>query len=84
VANNMIVHNEGGTFIDFKRVGNTYVKNPIPLNNPPAGGVILQHDIHAITAPATDLFIQYAKERGLSLLRIDEVDEFRISKSCQL
>jgi peptidoglycan/xylan/chitin deacetylase (PgdA/CDA1 family) len=84
VASNMIVHNEGGTFIDFKRVGNTYVKNPIPLNNPPAGGVILQHDIHAITASATDLFIQYAKERGLSLLRIDEVDEFRITKSCQL
>ncbi len=84
VANNMIVHNEGGTFIDFKRVGNTYIKNPIPLTNPPSGGVILQHDIQAPSAGATDLFIQYAKERGLSILRIDEVDEFRITKSCQL
>ncbi len=84
VANNMIVHYEGGTFINFKKVGNTYIKNPILIQNPPAGGVILQHDVHEITAQATDLFIQYVKERGLQLPRIDEVEEFRIIRNCRL
>jgi peptidoglycan/xylan/chitin deacetylase (PgdA/CDA1 family) len=84
IANNIIVHNEGGTFIDFKKVGNTYVKNPIPLNNPPAGGVVLQHDVHEASIEGTDLYIQYAKSRGLHLPRIDEVEEFRITKNCRL
>jgi peptidoglycan/xylan/chitin deacetylase (PgdA/CDA1 family) len=84
IANNIIVHNEGGTFIDFKKVGNTYVKNPIPLNNPPGGGVVLQHDVHEASIEGTDLFIQYAKARGLLLPRIDEVEEFLITKNCRL
>ena len=84
IANNIIVHNDGGTYIDFKKVGNTYVKNPIELLNPPAGGVVLQHDVHEASIEATDLFIQYAKSRGLLLPRIDEVEEFRITKNCRL
>ena len=84
VAQNIIVHNEGGTFIDFKRVGSTYVKNPINLKNPPVGGVVLQHDVHEITAQAVDLFIQYAKNSGVALPRIDDVEEFRITKNCSL
>lgn len=84
IANNIIAHNEGGTFIDFKKVGNTYVKNPIQLHNPPAGGVILQHDVVEASIEGTDLFIQYAKAQGLLLSRIDEVEEFRITKNCHL
>lgn len=84
IANNMIAHNEGGTFIDFKKVGNSYVKNPIQLLNPPSGGVILQHDVVEASIEGTDLFIQYAKARGLLLPRIDEVEEFRITKNCNL
>ncbi len=84
VAQNMIVHNEGGLFIDFKKVGNTYVKNPIPLKNPPSGGVILLHDIQEPSIKATELFIQYAQERSLQLPRIDVIEEFRITKNCSL
>lgn len=84
IANNMIVHNTGGTFIDFKKVGDTYVKNPIPLRNPPAGGVILQHDVHEASILGADLFIQYAKDHGVHLPRIDEVEEFKITKNCVL
>lgn len=84
IANNIIAHNEGGTYIDFKKVGNTYIKNPIQLSNPPAGGVVLQHDVEEASIEATDLFIQYAKARGLLLPRIDEVEEFRITKNCRL
>lgn len=84
VANNIIVHNEGGTYIDFKKVGTTYVKNPIPLTNPPGGGVVLQHDIQESSVGATDIFIEYAKSRGLHLPRIDDVEEFKITKNCHL
>jgi peptidoglycan/xylan/chitin deacetylase (PgdA/CDA1 family) len=84
IANNIIAHNEGGTFIDFKKVGNNYVKNPVPLKNPPVGGVVLQHDVHEVSSLATDLFIQYAKTHGVHLPRIDEVEEFKITKNCHL
>jgi hypothetical protein len=46
--------------------------------------VVLQHDVHEASILGTDLFIQYAKERGLLLPRIDEVEEFRITKNCRL
>ena len=84
IANNMIVHYQGGTLIDFIKVGDTYIKNPVFLNHPPGGGVILQHDIHQASIQGTDLFIQYAKDRGLHLPRLDEVEEFRITKNCRL
>lgn len=84
VAGNIIAHNQGGIFVDFKKVGSTYVKNPVYLNNPPAGGVVLQHDVQEPSVKATDLFIQHAKDRGLRLPRIDEVEEFLITKNCQL
>lgn len=84
VAQNIIAHNEGGTYIDFKKEGNTYVKVPVTLKNPPSGGVILQHDIQEPSVKGLDLFLQYAAERGLRIPRIDEVEEFRITKNCKL
>jgi peptidoglycan/xylan/chitin deacetylase (PgdA/CDA1 family) len=84
VSQNIIAHNEGGIYIDFKKVGSTYVKNPIELKNPTAGGVILQHDIHESSVMGLDLFLEYADSRGLRLPRIDEIEEFRITKNCSL
>jgi peptidoglycan/xylan/chitin deacetylase (PgdA/CDA1 family) len=84
VANNIIAYNEGGTITDFKKVGKDYIKNPIQLKTPPKGGVILQHDVHENSAEATDLFLQYAKNNGLKVLRLDEIEEFKITKSCSL
>jgi peptidoglycan/xylan/chitin deacetylase (PgdA/CDA1 family) len=84
VSQNIIAHNEGGIYIDFKKVGATYVKNPIELKNPTAGGVILQHDIHESSVKGLDLFLEYADSRGLALTRIDDIEEFRITKNCTL
>lgn len=84
VAQNIIAHNEGGTFIDFKKKGNTYVKVPVQLKNPPAGGVVLQHDVQEPSVQGLELFIQYAQARGVQLVRIDEVEEFKITKTCAL
>lgn len=84
VASNIIAHNEGGIFMDFKKQGDRYVKVPVLIKDPPAGGVILQHDVHDSSILGTDLFLKYAKERGLSIVRLDEIEEFKITKSCQL
>jgi peptidoglycan/xylan/chitin deacetylase (PgdA/CDA1 family) len=84
ISQNIISHNEGGIYIDFKKVGSTYVKNPIQLKNPTAGGVILQHDIHEASVMGLDLFLEYADSQALRLPRIDEVEEFRITKNCTL
>jgi peptidoglycan/xylan/chitin deacetylase (PgdA/CDA1 family) len=84
VSSNIIAHNEGGTFVDFKLVNGKYVKYPYQLKNPPAGGVVLQHDVQAPSVQATDLFLTYAAERGLKILRLDEIEEFKITKNCSL
>lgn len=84
VAGNIIAHNQGGTYVGFKKVGTTFVKHPVELKNPPAGGVVLQHDVHEVNIQATDLFLQHARDRGLRIVRLDEVEEFLITKNCQL
>ena len=84
VAGNIKAHNEGGTYIDFKKQGSTYVKVPVNLKNPPAGGVVLQHDIQDPSVKGLQLFLEYAQERNLRLLPLDEVEEFRITKNCKL
>lgn len=84
VSQNIIAHNEGGKFIDFKKVGSTYVKNPVMIKNPPAGGVILQHDVHEVNIEATDKFLTYAKERLLDIIPLDTIEEFEITKNCKL
>jgi peptidoglycan/xylan/chitin deacetylase (PgdA/CDA1 family) len=84
VAQNIIVHNEGGTYISFKKEGNTFVKVPVALKNPPSGGVILLHDVQEPSVEGLDLFLKYATERGLRIPRLDDVEEFRITKNCRL
>lgn len=84
VAQNIIAFNEGGTYTDFKKVGNTYVKVPTVVKNPTAGGIILQHDVQEPSVKGLELFIQYAQARGVKLLPLDEVEEFRNVKNCKL
>lgn len=84
IAQNMIAHNEGGTVIDFKLENGRYVKNPVILKNPPAGGVILQHDVHAANIQALDIYLEYAMAHGIHLPRIDQVEEFKVTKNCKL
>lgn len=84
VAQNIIANNEGGTYIDFKLQGSTYIKVPYEIKDPPAGGIVLQHDVQGPTAQGIDLFLTYAKEKNLRIVPLDEVDEFRITKNCRL
>lgn len=84
VAQNIIAFNEGGTYIGFKKVGNTFVKVPTEVKNPTGGGVILQHDVQEPSIQGLDLFLQYAKAKDLRIPRLDEIEEFRITKNCRL
>lgn len=84
VAQNIIAHNEGGTYFDFKKQGSGYVKVPLTMKNPPGGGVVLQHDVQESSAQGLEIFLKYAHERGVRLPRIDEVEEFLITKNCSL
>lgn len=84
VAQNIIAFNEGGTYIGFKRQGSRYVKVPMELKNPTAGGVVLQHDVQEPSVGGLELFLKYAQERGVRLPRLDEVEEFLITKNCKL
>lgn len=84
VAQNIIAWNEGGTYIDFKREGNTYVKVPMQVNSPIGGGVVLQHDVQTPSIEGLDLFLKYAQERNIHTPRLDEVEEFKITKNCRL
>lgn len=85
IAQNIIAWNEGGKAIaHLKRPDGTFVKKPYVVTEPTAGGVVLNHDIHAATPGAIDLFLTYAKERGVKIVRMDEVEEYRTHRSCQL
>lgn len=84
VAQNIVAWNEGGLYIDFKKEGNSYVKNPIYIHNPLGGGVILQHDVQEPSIKGLEIFLKYAQAKGLNLSRLDEVDEFKITKNCRL
>lgn len=84
VAGNIAAWNEGGTYIGFKKQGNGYVKVPYEIKNPIGGGVILQHDVQTPSINGLEIFLKYAQSKNLLLARLDEVEEFRITRNCEL
>lgn len=84
ISQNIVAWNEGGRAIDFlRKPDGTFTKKPYTVKEPIAGGVVLNHDIHAATPAAIDLFLTYAEQRGVKILRLDEVEEFRTLRSCR-
>lgn len=84
ISQNIVAWNEGGKAIDFlRKPDGTFVKKSYIVKEPTAGGVVLNHDIHAVTPGAIDLFLTYAKQRGVKIVRLDEVEEFRVHRSCR-
>ena len=89
VSQNIIDHNQGGQIVDFEAVKGpdgklTYRKKIYTLKEHPGGGIVLQHDVQEPSIKATDLFITYAKARGIKLVRLDEVEEYKVLRNCQL
>lgn len=87
VSNNMIAAQEGGKFTTYKTVRMngklTQIKVIKDLDEPTSGGVVLQHDIQESSVKGTEQFLAYARANALEILRLDEVEEFKITKSCK-
>lgn len=88
VLQNFKASNEGGKFTTYKTVrvnGKlTQVKVPTRIDDPTSGGVVLQHDIQESSVGGIELFLKYAQENGLQVVRLDEVEEFAVTKNCKL
>lgn len=88
VFQNLKAHEEGGLYWDFEIVrdaqGRTsYRKVQKTITNPTRGGVILQHDIQERTLEGTRLFLEYAKNSGIKLTTLPEIEEFRVLRECR-
>jgi peptidoglycan-N-acetylglucosamine deacetylase len=88
VADNIKAAQEGGKFITYKTIRKngklTQVKVSKVTTEPTSGGVILQHDIQESSVKGTELFLKYATASGLELIRLDEVQEFLVTKNCKI
>lgn len=82
-------HELGGrafTFESYRNASGTllYRKKAYTVTNPPRGGVILQHDIHERTIKGTELFLEFAKNNGVKIVELNELEEYRVLRQCSL
>lgn len=89
VSGNFKASNEGGTFITYKTIRDAQgrarqVKVPTVLKDQTSGGVVLQHDIQLSSVEGTKQILQYVKNNNLEIVRLDEVEEFLITKECEI
>lgn len=89
VLQNFKATNEGGKFVTYKTVRNsagkvTQIKIRKDIKDPLSGGVVLQHDIQQSSADATKGILQYVEDNKLEIVRLDEVEEFKITKNCRM
>ena len=89
VAANFKASNEGGKYITYKTIRNsagrvTQIKLRKDITEPTSGGVILEHDIQLSSVNGLPLILDYAANNNLDIVRLDEVDEFRVTKTCRM
>lgn len=87
VLQNFRATNEGGAFITYKtiRVNGRLTQVKVPTTyDAVSGGVILQHDIQKSSQDALPLLLQYIQENNLEVVPLDEAEEFRVTKNCQM
>jgi peptidoglycan/xylan/chitin deacetylase (PgdA/CDA1 family) len=87
VASNIQAYQEGGKFITYKSIRKNGKITQVKVSkviNPTSGGVILQHDIQESSVLGTELFLKYARNNGLEIVSLDEVEEFAITRDCQI
>lgn len=88
VSGNLKASHVGGKFIGYKTVRQNgklvQIKVAKTIDTPTMGGVVLQHDIQESSVLGTEQFLKYAQENNLTISRLDEVQEFAITKGCSL
>ena len=84
VLGNFKAFQEGGRVVTYKSVNGKITKVIKNITNPAGGGVVLQHDIQTSSEKGTELVLKYFQDNNLEVVRIDEVDEFLITKDCRM
>lgn len=81
-----IVGGKAWRFKTVSRSGRTaYIKESYTINHPPAGGVVLMHDVHERAVLATDQFLRQAIIENIEFVLLKDVEEFEYSNLlCQL
>lgn len=83
VFGNFRAFQEGGRLVTYRSQNGKITK--VHRNIAPTrGGVVLQHDIQESSVSGTELFLNYAEKNNLEIVRIDEVEEFAITKNCRM
>jgi peptidoglycan-N-acetylglucosamine deacetylase len=88
VAQNLKANFEGGRAYEFESYRDArgrllYRKVPITIRSPLKGGVALQHDIHQKNIEGTRTFLEYAKQNGIELTTLPEIEEFKVLRDCR-
>ncbi len=83
VFSNVKAFQEGGRVTSYRSVSGKIVKH---FKTSPAigGGVLLQHDIQESSVNGTELMLKYFEENNIDVVRLDEVEEFAVTKSCRM
>lgn len=84
VLDNFRAFQSGGRVVTYRTVNGKILKVIKTITDPAGGGVVLQHDIQESSVRGTELFLQYAQDQGLQTVRIDEVEEFLVTKDCRM
>ena len=87
VLTNFKATNEGGAFTTYKTVrinGKLTQIKFATTYDAVSGGVVLQHDIQKSTEDGLPLVLQYFKDNNIDVVRLDDVEEFKVTKSCKL
>lgn len=74
---------EGGKVTTYHTVHGKILKR-IADQDAVGGGVVLQHDIQESSAAGTELILRYFQDNNIETVRIDEVEEFTVSKNCRM
>jgi peptidoglycan/xylan/chitin deacetylase (PgdA/CDA1 family) len=89
VFSNFKASNEGGKYITYKTIKTksgrtTQIKVRKDISSPNSGGIVLEHDIQHSSAEGITKILEYVASNNLEIVRLDEVEEFKITKNCRM
>lgn len=88
IFQNLKSYQEAGKFITYKIIKTNGIKKIIKKevynSYPTKGGVILFHDIQKRTIKALKLFLNYAHKNELKFNLLNQIEEFKYDKKCNL
>ena len=85
IFQNIVSNIFGGKAYTFRKKRRKYRRVSKRINSPVGGGIVLMHDIHKKNIKATELFLNYARKKGIKVIPLNEVAEYSYhNKRCEL